>query len=61
MRVSALFIRYVPNELDYPCLMAWAIFIFMANQRNLKATVYGGSTLVTKVVQVLLSSETNQS
>ncbi len=45
-----MFIKYVPVELPCPSLMAWSIFLFIDYMRNLRATVYGGSTLVTKVV-----------
>jgi len=39
-----------PVESGGPSLMARAIFLFLFYQCNLKTTVYGGSTLVTKFV-----------
>jgi hypothetical protein len=49
-RVSAVIGQLVPVESGGPSLLVWAIFLFIDSMRNLKATVYGGSTLVTKVV-----------
>ncbi len=50
MRVTALIDQPVPVESDGPSLLTWAIFPFHIYQWNLRPTVYGGSTLVTKVV-----------
>ena len=41
----------VPVELVGPGLLAWSIFPFLIYRCDLRATVYGSSTLVTKVVQ----------
>ena len=50
MRGSAIIGQPVPVESDGPNLLAWTIFLFINYRWNLRATVYGGSTLVTKVV-----------
>jgi hypothetical protein len=50
MRGSGVIGQLVPVESGGPSLLAWAIFPFINYKWNLKATVYGGSTLVTKVV-----------
>lgn len=45
-------LKYVRVELPYPSYQGWNIFTFIVYQWNLKATLYGDSTLVTKVVWV---------
>ena len=40
----------VPVESVGPSLIAWVASPFLIYQWNLRVTVYGGSTLVTKVV-----------
>jgi len=55
-RGSNLIGQLVPVESGGPSLLACAIFPFLIHQWNLRPTVYGGSTLVTKVVQVFICS-----
>jgi len=47
---SVLIGQLVPIESGGPSLTAWAVFLFTHYHWNLKATVYGCTTLVTKVV-----------
>jgi hypothetical protein len=49
-RRYALIGQSVPDESGGPGLLAWTLFLFLIYRWNLRPTVYGGSTLVTKVV-----------
>jgi len=47
---SGWWIKLISDQSAGPSLLAWTIFPFLIYLWNLRATVYGGSTLVTKVV-----------